>query len=619
MYLPTGTIYGLSTGVIVAVVLLALVELVLMVWAVLDIVQRPAVLGAEVDLARDRRPLRDHRTDRVLRHRPCSAAGPREGGRTRRPGPTVRATPPTCSTAPARKSRPTTDRHVTEAARPRRRRSRSGTSPRPTGRREPSTASTSPCPRAPSSAFSGPTAPARRRRCASSPGSRDRPRAARSVLGHDVVRGADEVRALIGFLPDVPGFYKWMTAPRVPAARRRPLRPARRACCASASTRCSTSPACSGVDDAHRRLLARHEAAARRRPGAHQRAAPAAARRAHERPRPHRPPRGARHDRGAGRPHDGVLLDAHPRRRGARLRHGRHPRPRTRRRAGRHRRAQDAATAAPTASSSRSTIRRGLRRRSRRSPGSGEVEPRRPRAERRGHRPRDGLQRAARPSSRRRASPCAASTPPRSRSRRSSSTSSQAAAMSSTAQPAARLASPGFRAFVKKEFLETRRDLAALGAAGDHGPPPRPRHTGAHGGHAGAAAGHRALAAGRGHQDAGPDLARLLPAVHGQPRPGGAAGHHHHRGSDRGLGATRRHHRPGAHQTAVAHRLHRRQGGVTARPSGRGHRPRDAGLHPRDDGHLRRPAHRARSSPRSRSGSCWERCSRCSCSSCRPR
>jgi ABC-2 type transport system permease protein len=29
--------------------------------------------------------------------------------------------------------------------------------------------------------------------------------------------------------------------------------------------------------------------------------------------------------------------------------------------------------------------------------------------------------------------------------------------MSSTAQPAARLASPGFRAFVKKEFLETRR------------------------------------------------------------------------------------------------------------------------------------------------------------------
>jgi ABC-2 type transport system ATP-binding protein len=32
------------------------------------------------------------------------------------------------------------------------------------------------------------------------------------VLGHDVTRATDVVRARIGFLPDVPGFYPWMTA-----------------------------------------------------------------------------------------------------------------------------------------------------------------------------------------------------------------------------------------------------------------------------------------------------------------------------------------------------------------------------------------------------------------------
>ena len=32
------------------------------------------------------------------------------------------------------------------------------------------------------------------------------------VLGHDVARARDAVRARIGFLPDVPGFYPWMTA-----------------------------------------------------------------------------------------------------------------------------------------------------------------------------------------------------------------------------------------------------------------------------------------------------------------------------------------------------------------------------------------------------------------------
>jgi len=32
------------------------------------------------------------------------------------------------------------------------------------------------------------------------------------VLGHDVARSSDVVRSQIGFLPDVPGFYPWMTA-----------------------------------------------------------------------------------------------------------------------------------------------------------------------------------------------------------------------------------------------------------------------------------------------------------------------------------------------------------------------------------------------------------------------
>ncbi|MBC7896870.1 MAG: ABC transporter ATP-binding protein [Cytophagaceae bacterium] len=32
------------------------------------------------------------------------------------------------------------------------------------------------------------------------------------VLGHDVAHAAEHVRARIGFLPDVPGFYPWMTA-----------------------------------------------------------------------------------------------------------------------------------------------------------------------------------------------------------------------------------------------------------------------------------------------------------------------------------------------------------------------------------------------------------------------
>jgi ABC-2 type transport system ATP-binding protein len=32
------------------------------------------------------------------------------------------------------------------------------------------------------------------------------------ILSHDVAMAGNEVRADVGFLPDVPGFYEWMTA-----------------------------------------------------------------------------------------------------------------------------------------------------------------------------------------------------------------------------------------------------------------------------------------------------------------------------------------------------------------------------------------------------------------------
>ena len=126
--------------------------------------------------------------------------------------------------------------------------------------------------------------------------------------------------------------------PRVPGALRGPLRAARRR---ARRAHPDAARARRPLRREHqgRRVLARHEAAPGRGPGAHQLAAPAAARRADQRARPDRAPRGPRDDRGALRPHHRLLLDPHPRRRRARLRHGRGARRRPRGRAGRHRRA----------------------------------------------------------------------------------------------------------------------------------------------------------------------------------------------------------------------------------------------------------------------------------------
>ena len=57
------------------------------------------------------------------------------------------------------------------------------------------------------------------------------------------MRDADAVRTLIGYLPDVPGFYKWMTATEYLQLSRAACSASRRPRGASASRRCSSSPA----------------------------------------------------------------------------------------------------------------------------------------------------------------------------------------------------------------------------------------------------------------------------------------------------------------------------------------------------------------------------------------
>ncbi len=62
------------------------------------------------------------------------------------------------------------------------------------------------------------------------------------VFGHDVVSGADAIHAQLGYLPDVPGFYAWMTAREFLALSGQALPHPGRHAATSASTRSSTSP-----------------------------------------------------------------------------------------------------------------------------------------------------------------------------------------------------------------------------------------------------------------------------------------------------------------------------------------------------------------------------------------
>ena len=199
---------------LIVIVALALVELALVVVCLVDIVRRPAVLGGRkwiwvvvVLLFNLVGPIVYLAIGRVS---PPAQTTRLAIGKARATG---RRPRPTCSTGAARtrpnraKARPICRRSERGGARRRHRRShqalRQGDRPR---RRRPDR------PRGLGLRLPGPQ---RRRQDddAADPrrsGPSDGGRA--TVLGHDVVGEADAVHALIGFLPDVPGFYKWMTA-----------------------------------------------------------------------------------------------------------------------------------------------------------------------------------------------------------------------------------------------------------------------------------------------------------------------------------------------------------------------------------------------------------------------
>jgi len=157
------------------------------------------------------------------------------------------------------------------------------------------------------------------------------------VLGHDVTGAGGDVRAMIGFLPDVPAFYQWMTAPQYLrfagslVGLRGDVLDARVAALLDLAGLTGVGTRIGGFSRGMKQRLGVAQALVN--------APPAAARRAHQRPRPHRPPRSARHGRRPARPHHRVLLHAHPRRRGTRLRQCSHHRPRAGGRARAHQRA----------------------------------------------------------------------------------------------------------------------------------------------------------------------------------------------------------------------------------------------------------------------------------------
>ncbi len=134
--------------------------------------------------------------------------------------------------------------------------------------------------------------------------------------------------AELGYLPENPYFYDYLTGARVPALLRPPVL-ARRPGARRARRR---HPGRRGPGARRRgaaaQVLQGHAAAHRHRPGAHQRSPLRAPRRAHDRPRPHRPGRGQGDHPAAPRArHDGALQLAHPgRRRGPVHAHRHHAR-----------------------------------------------------------------------------------------------------------------------------------------------------------------------------------------------------------------------------------------------------------------------------------------------------
>ena len=136
-------------------------------------------------------------------------------------------------------------------------------------------------------------------------------------------------RRAIGVLDQDPRYYGWMTGRELVALAGRLQGLGARDAATRAAAALEQVGLAEAADPPYRRLLGRDAPAAGDRAGARRRAQPADPRRARQlaRPRgPARPPRA--HRRAAPAGHD-RLLDPRPRRRGADLRPGRHPRPRT--------------------------------------------------------------------------------------------------------------------------------------------------------------------------------------------------------------------------------------------------------------------------------------------------
>ena len=339
----------LPPGALVAVIVLAVVELALAVFCIVDLIRRPAVLGDRkwlwvllivlftlpgsiIYLAIGRVPapapeVAEDGGDTLPRAAAAATALYAAPGQVqaRAPAAPPAAPSPLAPAAvdpplPRTPSRPSSSsrRRCSPAARPPSPSPGSSRSTRPPRRW---TASTSSCPRGRSSASLAPTAPARPPRCASSPGWPRPTSGSARIFGQDTTEDADAVHAMIGYLPDVPGFYKWMTAREylelsaglfgLPTG----VRDERIGTLLELAGLSGVSTKVGGYSRGMKQRLGVAQALINS-------PRPAAARRADQRARPDRAPRGPGDDRGARRPHHRLLLDAHPRRRRARLRHG---------------------------------------------------------------------------------------------------------------------------------------------------------------------------------------------------------------------------------------------------------------------------------------------------------
>ena len=181
------------------------------------------------------------------------------------------------------------------------------------------------------------------------------------VLGHDVARSSDVVRSQIGFLPDVPGFYPWMTAREYLdfAGRLFAIDPA------TLTARVDALLEMAGLASVTTRIGG-FSRGMKQRLGIAQALINAPSLLMLDEPTSALDPIGRREVLEmvgvAPRAHDGVLLDAHSRRRRARVRRRGRPRARACRRERRHLRAHRACGQSADRGGGRRWRRRGRRR-----------------------------------------------------------------------------------------------------------------------------------------------------------------------------------------------------------------------------------------------------------------